>query len=1010
MDYLSNQGDGNMRHIPYKKVINAVGKEDLIEVLLNGICPEIRELQGKEITAKELESIRERQLRDGADLWRTNSGYLDFVLDDRKEDYWRAYVGQSNNPMLRISQHIRNIRDRKRDSLHYYIIWKRDHFRSANFIRLWSIPYIAMDSPELQLIAQNILEVGMCYAFQSLPPATLERIFGKVVDSPYAGVGLNVVSPLFQGSNLRVEARHHFSQQVAGSQDPEIRDWPAFRARERAKEEKDEKEGRAFTKLPKQMMSLEDVNRALASAIAAEPDLSHLQPPDFKGRALRESHDNHQVDLRRLKARTAVRVCTDLGLNEIPAMIQPDGNVNAHIGIVLDYVLPGRNKEDSIFSLLPWGIKESGFNHANCLIWVHNLRLYDVSSLLREKIRSISAKEFEILRKFNHELINQSQLKVIIMCGSFDKTILVPEDAPNVSVNLEEFSFDMFLEHDGYCVTRIYACSPAALPALLDDKWREARKISLLFRFATLITGTPGIWPGFQNSAITCTEIDRLVHNDRIARAEGRPATTVDSLSPSLRFWLGTKGFEKEEDILHLQAKTSLAEALMMVMCLLPCRPSDITANLQKRAVTPSMTKRRGVWTKEQLDHVKSLLVELNPKWFPDHMYSKKMQSTSKYKIEADNPNANLDAAKATKATEDAQLEEVNPLDEPLSDGPQEDASIKAAKGATVKQMLQAEMDLDEDPDVIPEEIVTDDPNGYLEVTEDQLEEAVNAIDQVLSDDAQEDAAIKVKVAKEAKVKRVLQVETDLAEDPDALLEMDEETLEKTREISYDVPFQGLSQKRSRANAELVPKYKRRMQLLNGGRLYKGCKKDGNTITVLLPKYVVAAIRAPPGQRDAKYDLLVRAELKPPGERHPNCWATQTRDSDPGARVGITVRRKEGNRWITTYATNDGPWAPYKANTFADWLTGVESIRIAQKPRRYLHFQPWQKNLSEELKFFVGGGYTNDEGEPFKNREKNIHLAHVALNQHLPQATSSLPGYDQDSDSQDEDSEEDLEV
>ncbi|GIJ84591.1 hypothetical protein Asppvi_003438 [Aspergillus pseudoviridinutans] len=1009
MDYLVKQGDGNMRHVPYGNVINSVGKEELIEALLNGICPEIRELKGKKITAKELEGIREKQLTDGADPWRNNSGYLDFVLDDRNPDYWRAYVGQSNNPMLRISQHIRNIRDRKRDSLHYYIIWKGGHFRSANFIRLWSIPYIAIDSPEIQLIAQNILEVGMCYAFHSLPPATLERIFGLVVDNPYKGMGLNVVSPLLQGSNLRVEARHHFSRQVAASSDPEIRNWPAFRAKERAKEEENEKEGRAFRKPPKQMMKLEDINHALASVIAAKPELSHLQPPDFKERAPRETRDNQQVDLRRMKAITAVKVYNDLELDEIPAMIPPNGNVNAHIGIVLDHILPGRNKEDSIFSLLPWGIKESGFNQANCLIWVHNLRLYDVSSLLRERIRSISAKEFEILRKFNHELIKESQLKVIIMCGSFDKTILVPEDAPKVSVNLEGFSFDMFLEHDGQCVTRIYACSPPALPALLEDKWREARKISLLFRFAALITGTPGIWPGFQNAAITCTQIVRLAYDDGIARAEGRPATTVDSLSPSLRFWLATKGFQKDEDILRLQAKSSLADALLMVMCLLQCRPSDIKGTFRKKAVTASTTRRREIYTKEQLDHVKSLLVELNPKWFPDHTYRKKMQYTGKYEIEADNPNAHLDAAKATKATEDAQLEEVNPLDEPLSDGPQEDASTKAAKGATVKQVLQAEMDLDEDPDVISEEIVTDDPNGYLELTEDQLEEAVKPINQVLSDDPQGDAA--TKAAKEAKVKRVLQVETDLAEDPDALLEMDDETLEKAREISYGVPFQVLSQKRPPADKELVPVYTTRMELLHGGRLYKGRKRYRNTFTATLPMGVVAAIKAQPGERDAKHDLLVRAELKPPGERHPNLWATQALPSDPGARVGITVTRTEGDRTITTYATNDGPWAPYKANSFVDWLTGVEYIHIAQKPRRYLHFQrKLQKNLPEELQYFAGGGYIGDKGGRFKNSEKNTHSARVALNQHLPQATSSLPDYDPDSDFQDEDSEEDLEV
>jgi hypothetical protein len=866
-----------------------------------------------------------------------------------------------------------------------------------------------MDSPELQLIAQNILEVSMCYAFQSLPPVTLHGIFGNVEENPYAGVGLNILSPLFQGLSLRVEARHYFAQQIADSPDPEIKNWPTIRAEEQAKEEKKEKEGSAFTKPRKLMMRLEDINHALASAIAAKPDLSHLQPPDFKGRAPRETHDNHQVDLRRLKGLTAVRVYNDLGLDEIPAMIQPEGNVNADIGIVLDYVLPGSKKEDSISSLLPWGIKESGFNQANCLIWVHNLRLYDVSALLRERIRPISTKEFEILRKFNHGLIKQSQLKVIIMSGSFDKTILVPEGAPKVSVDLEGFSFDMFLEHDGHCVTRIYACSPAALPALMGDKWREARKISLLFRFATLITGTPGIWPGFQLAAIACTEIVRLVSDDRIARAEGWPAASIDTFSPSLRYWLGTKGFQKDEDILRLQAKTSLAEAILMVMCLLQYRPSDRKATFQKRAVTASLTKRRDVYTKEQLDHVKSLLVELNPEWYPNHTYSRKARFTTKDKTEADNANVNLNATKAIKATEDAQLEEVNLLDESVSDGPQEDISLRAAKGATAKQALQAEMDLDEDTDVIPDEIVTDDPNGYLEVTEEQLEEAVNVIDQVLSDDPQEDAAIKA--AKEAKVKRVLQVETDLAEDPDALLGMDKETLEKALDISYGVPFQGLSQKRSPENAVLVPVYRTRMQLLNGGRIYEGRKISEDTISAALPMGVVAAIKVQPGQLDAKHNLRVRAELKPPGERHPNRWATQARDSDPGARLGITVTTEEDNRWIWTYATNAGPLAPYKANTFVDWLNGVEYIRIARESRRYLYFQPsMQKNLPEELQFFINGGYTDDNKDRFKNPVKNTHRAVVALNQHLQQATGSLPGYDQDPDSQGEDSEEDFEV
>ncbi|PKX89642.1 uncharacterized protein P174DRAFT_498091 [Aspergillus novofumigatus IBT 16806] len=177
-------------------------------------------------------------------------------------------------------------------------------------------------------------------------------------------------------------------------------------------------------------------------------------------------------------------------------------------------------------------------------------------------------------------------------------------------------------------------------------------------------------------------------------------------------------------------------------------------------------------------------------------------QSTSKDKIEADNSNAHLDATRATKATEDAQLKEVNPLDETLSDGPQEDVSIKAAKGATVKQALQAEM-LDEDTDVIPDEIVTDDSNGCLEMTEEQLKEAVNGIDQVLSDDPQANAA--VKSAKEAKVKRVLQVETDLLKTQMPSSEWTRRLWKRPWTFPYGVPFQGLSQKRSPENAVLGP-------------------------------------------------------------------------------------------------------------------------------------------------------------------------------------------------------------
>ncbi|KAE8399759.1 hypothetical protein BDV37DRAFT_225964 [Aspergillus pseudonomiae] len=47
IDYLVKQADVNLRHIPYKHVIGTVGTEELVDVLLNGICPEITNLEGQ---------------------------------------------------------------------------------------------------------------------------------------------------------------------------------------------------------------------------------------------------------------------------------------------------------------------------------------------------------------------------------------------------------------------------------------------------------------------------------------------------------------------------------------------------------------------------------------------------------------------------------------------------------------------------------------------------------------------------------------------------------------------------------------------------------------------------------------------------------------------------------------------------------------------------------------------------------------------------------------------------
>lgn len=62
MDYLLKQADVNLRHIPYKHFIGTVGKEELIDVLLNGIFPDIVKLEEHIITTERMVTIHRKQL------------------------------------------------------------------------------------------------------------------------------------------------------------------------------------------------------------------------------------------------------------------------------------------------------------------------------------------------------------------------------------------------------------------------------------------------------------------------------------------------------------------------------------------------------------------------------------------------------------------------------------------------------------------------------------------------------------------------------------------------------------------------------------------------------------------------------------------------------------------------------------------------------------------------------------------------------------------------------------
>jgi hypothetical protein len=96
------------------------------------------------------------------------------------------------------------------------------------------------------------------------------------------------------------------------------------------------------------------------------------------------------------------------------------------------------------------------------------MRYCKAASMSHKRFEPISSKKSEIIHDSNRELIGKSQLRVILMFGSFNQDILVPEKAPKITVNFKGFDFDMFLENDGQHIIRIYVKSPAALPTLPD--------------------------------------------------------------------------------------------------------------------------------------------------------------------------------------------------------------------------------------------------------------------------------------------------------------------------------------------------------------------------------------------------------------------------------------------------------------------------------------------------------------------------------------------------------------
>jgi hypothetical protein len=117
--------------------------------------------------------------------------------DRRCHQYLRLYVGQTIRSWRRfLVEHVQAILRGNVSSLHYFILWLGNGYRSANFLRLWTLPTGKDDRWRQATI--NILECLFARVLRShhgtCSPEDAQLDPNTLLD----GYGLNIMSPLLQ--------------------------------------------------------------------------------------------------------------------------------------------------------------------------------------------------------------------------------------------------------------------------------------------------------------------------------------------------------------------------------------------------------------------------------------------------------------------------------------------------------------------------------------------------------------------------------------------------------------------------------------------------------------------------------------------------------------------------------------------------------------------------------------------------------------------------------------------
>lgn len=538
-----------------------------------------------------------------------NGGYLDYVVDRRFPSYWRAYVGQSTNLKARLTQHSTAIRHGAENSLHYYIVKAGGGERNANMIRLWLLPNLGEPLETTLILFNNVLEMTMCRAFQTLPPHTLKEAFGP---QEYTGVGLNIVSPLLQGKELPPTARGKCISLLEASPDPEIRTWPQIRRKQ--KELHNTKAGGGSRMRSRRRVTAGDCYAALLAAIKDNHDLHNvlsLHPDD-------DPFEERQVDpvidvdawFGSTSAKLQQKTTTDSD-----EFVRPVGTPRALVAIILDRAAPTHSYEDGKVHL-PFGLRESGFTESNSLIWTFDLRKFAFVPQTFQ-IAPPSPADMEVIRNSTRELLVQSNLRIILLCSRNAEMVAFGRESDEVTfseitLKLHDLYFQAWLEIGNGKIQRMFIRSPAPVTSLWASNGTETYKLSTLFRFVATLSKI-SIFSGFYESALALALIIRGWDDEKNGRIE---KATQATLEPTLQAWLAGKGFTDEKHFQRLEEAGggSLRYGILILSHVLPRRAPEPGRNPR---IPRSKEEQRDVMPKDMLNNVRSLFRELNPQGTP---------------------------------------------------------------------------------------------------------------------------------------------------------------------------------------------------------------------------------------------------------------------------------------------------------------------------------------------------------------------------------------------------------